>query len=68
MSDGNAGECWPRHCRGYAGNDLARNAGRGQRQRFFATAAEYEWVAALEADHAFAAQRTANHDSLDRLL
>ena len=43
-------------------------AGRRQRERFFAAAAEHERVAALEPHDALAAPRGADHQAVDRFL
>ena len=51
-----------------AGDDLERDAGRGQGQGLLAAAAEDERIAALEAHHALAAARGADHQRVDRLL
>ena len=51
-----------------AGDDLERHAGRRQRDRFFAAAAEHERIAALQPDHALAAPRAAHEAAVDRFL
>jgi hypothetical protein len=51
-----------------AGHDLARHARRGERQRFLASAPEHDRIAALQAHDPLAAERTADHDALDRFL
>ena len=68
MRDGNPREQRRGNRAGDAGNDLARNAGRGERQRLFPAASEDERVAALETHDAMAAARLADHQPVDRIL
>ena len=51
-----------------ARHDLERDAGRVERQGFFATAPEHERVARLQPHHAAATARGANQEPIDRLL
>ena len=50
------------------GHDFVRNAGARERERLFATAAEDERIAALQAHDALAASRRLDHEALDALL
>ena len=68
MRDGDSREQRRGNRAGDAGNDLAGNAGRGERQRLFPAASEDERIAALEPDDAMAAARLANHQPVDRVL
>ena len=52
--------------RGDARHDLERDAGRVERQGFFATAPEHERVARLQPHHAPATARGANQEPVDR--
>ena len=52
MRDGNARERGSRDSRRDAGHDFVRDAGRLERERFFAAAAEHERIAALQAHDA----------------
>ena len=53
---------------GDARNNLERNAGALQRERFFAAAAEHERIAAFQADHSQSLLRSFNHQPLDLAL
>ena len=50
------------------GDDVVRNAGALQRERFLAAATEHERIAALQADNAAAAPRGANYQPVNRFL
>ena len=68
MRDGNPRQQRRRNRAGDAGNDLAGNAGRGERERLFPAAPEDERIAALETHDAMAAARLADHQPVDRVL
>ena len=68
MRDGNSSERGRGDRRADPGNDFVRDGRRFECERFFAAAAEHEWIAALEANDALAASRRADHQPIDRVL
>ena len=68
MRDGNASQCRRRHGGGDPRDDVDANTGSGDRQRFFAAAAQHERIAALQAHHMFAAARHGDEQPVDVFL
>src|SRR5262245_447859 len=68
MRDRDSRERGRRDRRAHARNDFKCDACRGQRERFLATATEYERVATLETHDAPPTSRGADHQPVDRLL
>ncbi len=68
MRDGDPREHRRGNRAGDPGNDLAGNAGRGERERLFPAAAEDERIAALETHDSPATARLADHQPVDRVL
>ncbi len=68
MGDGNPRQQRRRNRARDAGNDLARYARGGKRQRLFPTASKHEGIAALEPDNAMPASCLANHQPIDGIL
>ena len=64
----NSGSGRSSNCRGDAGNDFAADALERQRQCFFATATEHEWVAAFETHDPLALARKAQQQHVDESL
>ena len=68
MRDGNSGVRRRGDARRHAGHDLERHAGRGERLRFLAAAAEHERIAALEPHDALALASELHEQRVDVVL
>jgi len=68
MGQWNAGIRGAGQSGGDAGHDFEADAVRAQEFQFLAAAAEHEWIAALEPDHAFPGERVLQHELVDALL
>src|SRR3954466_3125152 len=68
VGNGDAREFRGRNGRRHTRNDLEGNASVPERNRLFGTAAEDEWIAALQANHTLPLASGADHQAVDRLL